>query len=211
MRVYKIASVSLAIFVIGVLFAGVAAVPTGAQYGTIQFHYNAQHTGDYSPVAGSNALSGKLTWSFTTGAAVLSSPAVANGTVYVGSDDNNTYALNANNGTKLWSFTTGNEVLSSPAVANGVVYVGSEDSSLYALNATTGKVTWNYTTGNEVLSSPAVANGTVYVGSYDDNAYAIGNAAPATGSTPALEVGLVFVGLVFVGLVIAAYVVRRRG
>jgi outer membrane protein assembly factor BamB len=61
-----------------------------------------------------------------------------------------------------------------------------------------------------VPSSPAVANGTVYVGSYDDNVYAIGNAAAATGSTPALEVGLVFVGLVFVGLVIAAYVVKRK-
>ena len=89
MRVYKIASVSLAIFVIGVLFAGVAAVPTGAQYGTIQFHYNAQHTGDYSPVAGSNTSKGLLTWSFTTGNTVFSSPAVDNGVVYVGSYDSN--------------------------------------------------------------------------------------------------------------------------
>jgi outer membrane protein assembly factor BamB len=172
MRVYKIASV-LAIFVIGVLFAGVAAVPTGAQYGTIQFHYNAQHTGDYSPVAGSNALSGKLTWSFTTGAAVLSSPAVANGTVYVGSDDNNLYALNATTGAKVWGYTTGNEVYSSPAVANGTVYVGSDDNNLYALNTTTGKLTWSFTTGAAVLSSPAVANGTVYVGSEDNNLYAL--------------------------------------
>ena len=56
---------------------------------------------------------------------VDSSPAVANGVVYVGSDDDNVYALNASTGAKLWSYTTGGYVDSSPAVANGVVYVGS--------------------------------------------------------------------------------------
>jgi len=59
---------------------------------------------------------------------VFSSPAVANGTVYVGSEDNNVYALNATTGAKVWSFTTGSSVYSSPAVANGVVYVGSDDN-----------------------------------------------------------------------------------
>src|SRR5215471_1523390 len=36
-----------------------------------------------------------------------SSPAVANGVVYIGSGDHNIYALNASTGAKLWSFTTG--------------------------------------------------------------------------------------------------------
>ena len=57
-----------------------------------------------------------------------SSPAVVNGVVYVGSFDNNVYALNASTGAKLWSYTTGGAMyFSSPAVANGVVYVGSDD------------------------------------------------------------------------------------
>jgi len=34
---------------------------------------------------------------------VRSSPAVANGVVYVGSADNNVHALNAHTGAKLWS------------------------------------------------------------------------------------------------------------
>ncbi len=55
---------------------------------------------------------------------MLSSPAVVNGVVYVGSDDNNTYALNATTGAKLWNYTTGSEVYSSPAVTHGTVYVG---------------------------------------------------------------------------------------
>jgi outer membrane protein assembly factor BamB len=49
---------------------------------------------------------------------------VANGVVYVGSDDGNVYALSASTGAELWSFTTPGPVSSSPAVADGVVYVG---------------------------------------------------------------------------------------
>ena len=64
---------------------------------------------------------------------MFSSPAVANGVVYVGSLDNNVYALNASTGAKLWSYTTGGPIYySSPAVANGMVYVGSLDGKVYA-------------------------------------------------------------------------------
>jgi len=63
---------------------------------------------------------------------VDSSPAVANGVVYVGSEDHNVYALDARTGAKRWVYTTGYLVTSSPAVANGVVYVGSVRSNVYA-------------------------------------------------------------------------------
>ena len=207
MRVFKIVPFSVAIILIAVLFAGAVAAPAAAQYDTMQFHYNAQHTGDYSPVAGSNVSNGKLVWNYTTGGDVWSSPAVANGTVYVGSYDNNTYALNATTGTKLWNYTTGDNVESSPAVINGTVYVGSNDGNVYALSAATGAKVWSFTTGDYVFSSPAVVNGTVYVGSNDGNVYAIGNAAAVAsqGTTPGFEVMLALVGLV-----IAAYVMRRK-
>ena len=73
-----------------------------------------------------------LKWSYTTGFYVESSPAVANGVVYVGSDDDNVYALNARTGAKLWSYATGSAVDSSPAVASGMIYVGSGDDKVYA-------------------------------------------------------------------------------
>ena len=69
---------------------------------------------------------------------MVSSPAVANGVVYVGSEDNNVYALNAKTGAKLWSYSTGSFVESSPAVANGVVYVGSDDGKVYAFGLKQG-------------------------------------------------------------------------
>ena len=202
MRTYKILSLSVVILLIAVVFVGV--VPAAAQYDTMQYRYNAQHSGDYSPVAGPVPSNGQLKWSYTTGSYVSASPAVANGVVYVGGDDNNVYALYANNGTKLWSFATGYEVSSSPAVVNGVVYVGSDDNNVYALYANNGTKLWSFPTNGVVESSPAVANGVVYVGSDDNNVYALyaGNGAViwnyTTGgsvySSPAVANGVVYVG-----------------
>jgi outer membrane protein assembly factor BamB len=81
---------------------------------------------------------GAQLWSYATVATVLSSPAVANGVVYVGSCDSNIYALSASTGAKLWSYTTGGCIGgSSPAVVNGMLYVGSgyySDGNLYAFH-----------------------------------------------------------------------------
>jgi len=180
MRVYKILSFSVVILLITVLFAGVVTVPAAAQYDTMQFRYNAAHTGDYSPVAGLVPSNGQLLWKYTTGGHIKSSPAVVNGVVYVGSNDGNIYAISANTGSKLWNFTTGTTELpspggsQSPAVSNGMVYAGNYHSNnLYAISASTGKQVWNYTTGGAVTSSPTVSNGVVYVGGEDHNVYAI--------------------------------------
>jgi len=166
-------------------------------------HHDLSHSG-YST---SNAPdTNALIWSYTQGSYVDSSPAVANGKVYFGSDDHNVYCLNAFTGAGIWSYTTGNSVhYSSPAVANGKVYVGSYDHKVYCLNASTGAYIWSYTTGSSVDSSPAVANGKVYVGSDDDKVYCL-NASTgaliwsyATGqsvgcSSPSVINGKVYIG-----------------
>jgi glucose dehydrogenase len=83
-------------------------------------------------VSVSNVGSMTLSWAFLTNNYVASSPAVANGAVYVGSQDSKVYALDASKGTAIWTVTTGGGVVSSPAVANGVLYVGSFDHEVYA-------------------------------------------------------------------------------
>jgi outer membrane protein assembly factor BamB len=60
---------------------------------------------------------------------------VAGGTVYVGSQDGQVYALDATTGSLRWSYPTGGPVYSGPAVAGGTVYVGSDDHKVYALSA----------------------------------------------------------------------------
>ena len=145
-------------------------------------------------------------WTYATGSWVESRPAVTDGTVSIGSEDDKVYALNAATGHVLWTYTTGFEVNSSPTVADGTVYIGSDDDKVYALNAATGHVLWTYSTGGNVDSSPAVAGGSVYIGSLDDRVYAL-NAATGhvlwtytTGgqvySSPAVAGGTVYIGSV---------------
>jgi outer membrane protein assembly factor BamB len=67
-----------------------------------------------------------------------SSPTIANGTVYIGSGDQNVYALDAATGALRWTFATGDVVHASPAVANNTVFIGSWDRNVYALDAQRG-------------------------------------------------------------------------
>ena len=111
----------------------------------------------------------------------LSSPVVANGSVYFGSGDGNVYALSAATGELRWKFPTGDVVHASPALVDGVVYIGSWDSYFYAIDASSGQQKWRFHGGedpqthNQVgfQSSAAVVNGIVYVGCRDSNLYAI--------------------------------------
>ena len=113
-------------------------------------------------------------WVFETGDGMWSSPAIgADGTIYVGSYDDNLYAINPD-GTQKWAFETGHNVKSSPAIgADGTIYIGSGDNNLYAINPD-GTQKWAFKTGNLVYSSPAIgADSTIYVGSWDEKLYAI--------------------------------------
>ena len=76
-------------------------------------------------------LAGKNVWTFATRARVESSPAVAGGKVFVGSNDGRFYVLSLSNGTKLWEFTAGAPLSASPAIANGRIVIGSQDGKLY--------------------------------------------------------------------------------
>ncbi len=111
----------------------------------------------------------------------LSSPVVAQDTVFFGSGDTHFYAVDARTGELRWKFKTNDVVHSSPAVADGVVFFGSWDSYFYALDAATGKEKWRFHGGEDEImhnqvgfqSSPAVAGGVVYTGCRDSNVYAI--------------------------------------
>jgi len=126
------------------------------------FRYDPTHTGyGGSPPPGTN----QTLWNYTTSGYVYSSPAVADGRVYVGSVDHRVYCLDTLTGAQIWNYTTDNCVYSSPAVVYGRVYVGSDDNRTYCLDASTGTQLWNATTGAYVHSPPTVADGRVYVGS----------------------------------------------
>jgi eukaryotic-like serine/threonine-protein kinase len=81
----------------------------------------------------------------------LSSPVVANGSVYFGSGDGNLYALDSATGDLRWKFKTGDVVHASPALADGVLFFGSWDSYFYAVDASTGREKWRFHGGEDPL------------------------------------------------------------
>ncbi len=145
-----------------------------------KFLANAQNTG-LGTGAGST---GMVNWFSATGhwdASVESSPAIgADGTVYIGCDNGDLYALDGATGHIKWTFpTTTNyyEVISTPAIgADGTVYVGFEDGNVYALDGSTGTMKWSFA-GGEFKSSPAIgSDGTIYIGSMEGVIYALNGA-----------------------------------
>ncbi len=174
----------------------------------IMFGFDAQHTrtNPYEIILSADNVARLIqAWTALTGGSITSSPAVANGVVYVGSSDGKLYAFDAATGTQKWAVPTGSAIYSSPAVLDGVVYVGSEDGKLYAFNVQTSATLWTASTKfSSIDSSPAVANGVVYIGSGEGKLYAFnvqtgatlwtGSTGGKVDSSPAVADGVVYVG-----------------
>jgi len=167
----------------------------GTAIAETMFRVDARHSGTHA--AAGVPVFHRVKWTFPTAGAIVSTPALAEGALYFGSNDHNLYALDTASGALRWKFATKGRVTSSPAVGEGRVYFGSYDSNFYALDAASGALVWKFATGGErrfsgthlhgaepaaevmpdpydvYLSSPTLANGTVYFGSGDGNVYAL--------------------------------------
>ena len=106
------------------------------------FRNGLAHSGVYS-AAGVPKLKG-VKWTFHTHGEVVSSPAVVEGVVYVGSNDGNLYAIDQQTGAQKWTFSTEARISSSPAVDHGLVYFNSYDGNFYAVDTATGKLRWKF-------------------------------------------------------------------
>jgi eukaryotic-like serine/threonine-protein kinase len=101
------------------------------------FYSSAAVTADRIVVGGRDKMihclneAGKAVWTFATRARVESSPAIASGRVYVGSNDGRFYVLQLDSGAKLWEFDTGAPLSASPAIARGRIVIGAQDGKLY--------------------------------------------------------------------------------
>ncbi|ADN35976.1 PKD domain containing protein [Methanolacinia petrolearia DSM 11571] len=155
--------------------------------------WNMTEAGNYitSPAIGPNGIiysayksnfnaiypDGTIKWNTTLGASVsYNSPAIgSDGTIYVGSDDKNLYAINPDDGSVKWNYSTGDKIRTSPAIGlDGTIYVGSSDGALYAINPDK-TVKWIYDANNNYgadfkYCSPVIGpDGTIYIGSYGDS------------------------------------------
>jgi len=120
-----------------------------------------------------------LLWTYKTGGPVRSSPAVAGGKVFVGSDDMSLHALDLATGKSNWVGKTEGVIESSPLVLEGRVYFGSDDGVLRCLDAATGKPVWKFEAGDKIPGSPNFtrsADGkswSILFGSFDSGLYCL--------------------------------------
>jgi outer membrane protein assembly factor BamB len=119
-----------------------------------QFGYNAWHTG-YEPNdavlmnlvhPGANIFV-DLAWHYQTGAAVQTSPAVANGVAYVANTAGQLVAIDVHNGAPLWTWSlpSGNAIDGSPAVdpTKKLVFVAANDGTVDAVSTSAGHLMWS--------------------------------------------------------------------
>ncbi len=115
---------------------------------------------------------GQRLWQMNSRLHLTSGPAVANGMVYVGSEDGHVIAVDARNGALRWKASVGSGVFAAPAVHGKYLVVNCLGSKLYALDANSGALLWNYFQQNPFLtlrssSSPQI-NGNMVVAGFPD-------------------------------------------
>jgi eukaryotic-like serine/threonine-protein kinase len=159
------------------------------------------HSPQTDPVKTSSV---KPLWSFKCEDEIRGTPTISQGSLYIGSYDNNLYALDAADGKFQWKYPTDGGIVSRPALLDGNVYIGSEDKRLHVVSARSGKVVWTYFTEGPIRSSPRIAEGHIFIGSDDNHIHAVNIAsgrmswrfemADYIRSTPFVMNDLVYVG-----------------
>jgi outer membrane protein assembly factor BamB len=117
-----------------------------------------------------NAKTGATRWSASSVGVNVSTPAVANGKVYVNSQDPQfgLWAFSATTGAFLWHKADPGEALSTPTIANGVVYDISEFGKLMMFNSSNGALLGKLSDPggrrlrHDIGAQAAVVNGMVY-------------------------------------------------
>jgi outer membrane protein assembly factor BamB len=179
----------------------VKVAPALAPDGTV---YTTTVTGSLyavSPPSGSSSQ-GSIKWSFNFGQHLGPTPLVStpvtnagnrgqdaigsaasatigpDGTIYVGANNSNFYAIDPN-GQQKWLYEAERELAGIWTTAalsadNGTLYFGANKGGLYALNTRDGSLKWKFPVYGSIYSSPALdARGTLYTGSSIEHVYAI--------------------------------------
>ena len=130
-----------------------------------------------------DAVTGKVRWTFKTGAGVISSANFAGGCILVGSYDQNLYCLSPKDGKPVWQVETDGYVHATPAVigASGDrVVVSGCDGYLRVLRTRDGSELAKLPLGGYTAASTAVAGNRAFVGHFENRFVAID--IPPTGA-----------------------------
>jgi outer membrane protein assembly factor BamB len=149
------------------LYGGGLAYDQGRLYATNGIGY----------VAALDERNGGIIWKVRPGGPLRGSPTVANGSVYVMSQDNQIFSLKSGDGSTNWSQAASLEIAGvfgsgSPAVGQGTVVAGFSSGELNAYRYENGRMVWqdalqrtsirtSVSTLNDIDADPVIDNGQV--------------------------------------------------
>jgi len=146
----------------------------------------------------------KPVWIFECEDEIRGTPSLDENALYVGSYDQNLYALDAETGRFLWKYPTHGAIVGKPLLTEGFIYFGSEDCYLHVISPVAGRLIWTYRTDGPVRSSPRLAGEYLFVGSDDGGLHCINlksgrrlwrfEAGAPVRSTPFLYNNLIYFG-----------------
>lgn len=120
--------------------------------------------------------SGVEKWSVPLQSSIESTPAVANGQVFVTTTGSTLYALNGNTGSTNWNFTTASSIAAPPVIAgNDVVYVADVSGTIYGVSGTGGVRICEFHAGAAIATGLAIGDGYLFAVDTGGTVYAFAN------------------------------------
>jgi len=120
-------------------------------------------------VAALDATNGGIVWSVRPGGPLRGAPSVADGTLYVTSQDNQIYSLKMADGKTNWSNAASLEIAgvfgsASPAVGQGTIVAGFSSGELNAYRYENGRLVWQ-----DALARTSMSTGVASLSDIDAN------------------------------------------
>jgi outer membrane protein assembly factor BamB len=160
---------------LGRISASAPAVTANTVYVTILY---SGHPHSPGRVIALNSANGDVRWWRALPSGSESSPLLARGDLFFGSQNGTVYALNDRNGDRVWTYKAHAAVKASPTLADGVLYFGDYSGRLQAISERTGRRIWISQSEGALLgsgtfySTAAVVYGRVFLGNTDGRIYA---------------------------------------
>ncbi len=168
----------------------------------LSFIYKFQILKGQNKIIALNQVDGSKVWDVDLPAGSFSTPAVADGMVYVGCDNiygSSLFAFDEETGETIWNISVGLVGGASPVVYKDKVFIVAKDQrvlplkgsvNVIAVDKNTGEMEWNFTIADNipafeflpkilkfytlmVTSTPAIYNDILYVNSPDGKTYAL--------------------------------------
>ena len=140
---------------------------------------------------------GELLWDtvITDGSSIggtISSPAAANGMVFMGCQVQSTtgkvVGLDARTGGKVWEAETPDGIIGSTAVSGGAVFIGVADGTVRAYDAQTGNQLWRSASHGRIFGGVSITQDRIFAGSLDQSVYSFGLAGIIPQPRPSISI-----------------------